>query len=314
MHKKLSILLSQTNCKKIQIMCLNSNTSMDITQLTNLPIKQLFLFQINSLSIQQQLYQQLHMQILSMVENNSKNIDVMKIMDTLKIFSKGFQKASQNELELSYKDCQLQKAQQLFSGQIKNFKSKLMNRIIKINQIIFNFNYKLNQVVIYIINQLIKNKGQKSYQKVISKMNLIIHLKNIFIGKYDMKLFGFFQYQNVKDKKENYNWKIRKYFDQLNNINHFNNQQDRAEWIQQDDKQNDPTKIIILYQVCNNLEHRINDLKLEFDDIQEQGTPVFTQKLMESTQKQIKEFIQLVNFLIFIIQKLFRKTYIMLKQ
>ena len=34
------------------------------------------------------------MQILKMIENNSKDTDIMKIMDTVKILSKGLEKAS----------------------------------------------------------------------------------------------------------------------------------------------------------------------------------------------------------------------------
>ncbi|CAD8051907.1 unnamed protein product [Paramecium primaurelia] len=325
MHRKLSSLLSQTSCKKTQIMSPNSNTSMDITQLTNL-----------------------HMQILKMIENNSKDTDIMKIMDTIKILSKGLEKASQSELELGYKDRQLQKAQQLYSeleqkfqvlktkyddleGQNKNLKTKI-DELMHQNQLNYH-QYQLQTKLSGDLNHKVTNlesrleiilesdfpnesvnirKTLTDLVKECERQKRELQLKNQEISRLTE------QYKSSQQRISKLNQKLELMKKKISIRELENLALDRAEWIEQDDKQNDPTQILIRYQACDNLDFRINALKLEFadimNDIQEQGTTVFTQKVMQSTQKQIKESIQLVTSQYLSFKDFSEKLNMMLKQ
>lgn len=80
MHKKLnSILSSNSQRRKI-----NSNTgSFDGGQLT-----------------------QLHVQLIQLVESKTRDHDILKITEAIKVLSRGLDRASQSELELGHKSRQ----------------------------------------------------------------------------------------------------------------------------------------------------------------------------------------------------------------
>lgn len=73
---------------------------------------------------------------------------------------------------------------------------------------------------------------------------------------------------------------------------------DKIEFSEPDEKQNDPTMLLVRNQPCDNLDFRINALKHEYAlimyDVSEQGTTIFSQKVLSSQPKQLKEHVQLI--------------------
>ncbi|CAD8157727.1 unnamed protein product [Paramecium pentaurelia] len=324
MHRKLTNLLSKSNQKQ-PMMSPKSNSSTDITQ-----------------------FNVLHKQIINIIECKNKDADIQKIMETIQLMSKELEKASQRELELGYKERQLQKTLQLYNQletsyevlkkknedleiQNKNLKSKI-EELIHQNQQNYH-KYQIQTKLSGDLNQKVSNLEQRldiilecdyPTENAIIRKSLIDLVKECEKQKRELQLKNQeiikLQEQNKfsQSRINKLNQKLEIMKKKISVRDMENIASERTETISFDDLQQDPTQLLIRYQPCDNLDYRINALKIEFADIikelEEQGTSLFTQKMMQSSQKQLREQIQLITSQYLSFKDFSGKLNMMLKQ
>ncbi|CAD8071345.1 unnamed protein product [Paramecium sonneborni] len=305
MHRKLTNLLSKSNEKQI-ILTPKSHSNADITSIN--------FFQ---------------KQLLNIIEYKNKDVDFQRIIETLSLMSKELDKASQREIELGLKERQLQKIQQLYNQlevsyevlkkksddleiQNKNLKIKIEELIHQNQQ-----NYHQYQVQTKLsgdLNQKVTNLEQRleiilecdyPTENAIIRKTLIDLVKECEKQKRDLQIKNQ-EILKLQDQNKNCQQRINKLNQKLEimkkncTVRELENySSEKLETNTLDDQQQDPTQILIRYQPFDNLDYRVNALKIEFSDIikdlEEQGTSIFTQKMLQSSQKQIREQIQLIT-------------------
>ncbi|KAM3145598.1 hypothetical protein pb186bvf_002372 [Paramecium bursaria] len=255
--------------------------------------------------------------------------DLNKINEAIQQLAGTLERCSQQEIELNYKTRLLIKQQQEYKDleqkhnvllskldeTLKQNKSLLqrIDELSSFNQTNFH-KIQLSQKTAGDLNHKVSNLEQRleiilesdfAVDQVNIRRTLTDLVKESERQKRDIQMKNQ-EIQRLKEQVKQFQQRVNKLNQKVETMKKKisvreleNLTYDRQDVTENQDKQTDPTNIMNRNQPCENLDFRINALKLEFadiiNDISEQGTQVFAAKFLQLNQKQQKEQIQLIS-------------------